>query len=79
MYGLRSAKLRLEHQLTRGLPALDILRCSYNIAQWVHIMNFDIQSIFLNEIPQLLRCFLKLLARGDIVEQRRAEKLDVLR
>jgi hypothetical protein len=71
--------LELENELARSLSALNILRRAHNIAQWIHIMYLDTQTISLNELPQLLRRLLQLLARGDVIEQRRTNKLDVLR
>lgn len=71
--------LRLQQQLSSGLPPLDILRGALDILQWVNLVDLDVQSILLNEIPQLLGILLELLARGNIVVQRSAQELNVLR
>jgi hypothetical protein len=42
-------------------------------------MDLDIQTILFNEVPQLLSVLLELFARGDVVEQSCAQKLDILR
>ena len=42
-------------------------------------MDLHIQTILFDELPQLLRSFLELLTSGNVVEQRWAQELDVLR
>lgn len=41
-------------------------------------MNLDVQTILLNDSPQLLGILLELVASSDVIEQRRARELDVL-
>ena len=42
-------------------------------------MDFDVQTILFDEVPQLFSILQELLAGSDVVEQRSAQELDVLR
>jgi hypothetical protein len=71
--------LRLQQQLSRSLPPLNILRRALDLFQRVDVVNLNIQPVLLNEPPKLLRILQELLARGDVVKQRSAQQLDILR
>jgi hypothetical protein len=71
--------LRLQQQLSRSLPPLDILRRALDLFQRIDVVNLNIQPILLNETPQLLRILQKLLARSNVVKQRSTQQLHILR
>jgi hypothetical protein len=70
--------LRLEQQLSSRFPPFNILRRLYNIAEWIDLVDLDIQPVLLNELPKLACSLLQLLTCCNVVEQRGTHKLDVL-
>jgi hypothetical protein len=76
--GLRWLALGLQDQLSCCLPALNVLRRLHDITELVHFVDLDIESIVLDELPQLLRGLLELFASRDVVEERWADELYVL-
>ena len=74
----RNPKSRLQQQLPRGLPPFDILGRTFNVLQWIHVMNLDIQPILLDKVPQLFRILQCLFPCVDVIEQRGSQQFDIL-
>lgn len=78
-HGLKYLALWLQNQLSCRLPALNVLRRLHDITELVYFVDLDIEPVLLDELPQLIGGLLELLAGRDVVEERWANELDVLR
>lgn len=45
--------LWLQHELSSSLPALNVLSGASNIAERINFVDLDIDSVLLDELPQL--------------------------
>jgi hypothetical protein len=70
---------RIQKQLARRLPPLQILMRPRNITKRIRLMNLDIHLILNNKPKQLLRIPLKLLPRHNKIKQRRPHQPHILR
>lgn len=65
--------LWLQDQLSGRLSAFDVLSRLHDIAELIYFVDLDIETVLLDEVPQLLGGLLQLLAGGDVVEERWAD------